>query len=329
MAYVHLTESERNVIYNMKYLEYSVVDIARSVGKSRATIYREVNRNANSDGRYIPDVSQIKANSRKRFKVVSPKTGNKRLMNYVRSKLRSYWSPEQISGRLSEHAHANDPSMQISCQTIYRWIWSDTQRSAELKPFMRIASKPRRQRYGMPSARGLIPDRVPIAQRPEEVEHRERYGDWEGDTIVGIRHKSFVMTCVDRMSRYLVAGKMCDKQSLSLNSAMFTAFKNIAMSKRQTLTVDNGKEFAGFKELRRELGLAVYFADPYSSWQRGTNENTNGLLRQFFPKKTDFSKVEKKELAFIVNMLNNRPRKCLNYQTPAEVFNEPVVALRM
>ena len=329
MSYVHLTESERNVIYNMKYLQYSVGDIASSLGKSRSTIYRELTRNANSDGRYIPDVAQIKANSRKRFKVISPKTGNKILMTYVKSKLRSYWSPEQISGRLSEHDHSEDSSMQISCQTIYRWIWSDTQRSSELKPFMRIASKPRRKRYGVPSARGLIPDRVPIDQRPEEVEHRERSGDWEGDTVVGIGHKSFVMTCVDRMSRYLVAGKMEDKQSKSLNAAMYAAFRKIADDKRQTLTVDNGKEFAGFKELRKQLGLAVYFADPYSSWQRGTNENTNGLLRQFYPKKTDFGKVEKKELAFTVKMLNNRPRKCLNYQTPAEVFNDPFVALRM
>ncbi len=322
MPYCHLTESQRNVIYNMKVLEYSVIDIAKAIGKNRATVYRELSRNASCDGRYIPDLAHIKSNARKSSKIVKPKTGNKKLMNYVQAKLKYYWSPEQISGRLSEHEHKDDPLMQISSQTIYRWIWSDYSRAVEFKPYMRIAVKARRKRYGVPSTRGAIPDRVLIKDRPEQVEQRNRFGDWEGDTVVGVRHKSFIMTCVDRMSRYLVAGKMEDKQALSLNRAMCRAFKNVAISKRQTLTLDNGKEFAGFKQLQKRLGLDVYFADPYSSWQRGTNENTNGLLRQFFPKKTDFAKIQKKVLASAVKMLNNRPRKCLNYRTPAEVFNE-------
>jgi len=304
----------------MLFLKYPVAEIAEVLERDRSTVYREIKRNENSDGRYLPGVAQCKANSRRLGKSQSPKTGNLELMNLVKEKLKERWSPDEISGRFREIEYPHDESMHISHQSIYRWIYSDAKRAQEIKPFMRIAHKPRRKAYGKPSSRGIIPDRVPIRERPEIVKTRERIGDWEADTMVGKGHKSFIMTCVDRKSRLLVSGKMIDKQAASLNKALLKSFKEIGKDKVLTITVDNGKEFAGFKELQKKLKADVYFADPYCSWQRGTNENTNGLTRQFFPKKTDFEKVSQKELDKVVELLNNRPRKCLNYRTPAEVF---------
>ncbi len=329
MSYEHLSMGERNVIYRMRWLGRSQAEIARCLGRSRSTIGRELRRNVQFDGRYLPGGANTKARSRRRMHLRRPKTGDVLLMGYVESHLRRHWSPEQISGRLREAPPRALAGVSISHTTIYRWIWSDGERAAQLKSFLRIGWKPRRKRYGKPSKRGQIPGRVSIDERPAEVELRERIGDWEGDTVVGKGRSGYVMTNVERASRYTVARKLEAATAEAMEQALYASMRRLPAAKRRTQTFDNGKEFARHKSIASRLGVAVYFAHPYSSWERGTNENTNGLLRQYLPKKTDFSALTDWQLASYIWQLNNRPRKCLNYRTPAEVFHERPVALTM
>lgn len=329
MPYHHLTFDERNVIFRMKLLRKSQAEMARCLGRQRSTICRELRRNVGYIGQYFPGTAQAMANCRRRAHIRRWKTGNDRLMSYVDGKLQRRWSPQQISGRLRELPAGALSGVAISHTTIYRWIWSDAQRSQRLKGYLRVASKKRRKPYGKPSKRGQIPDRVSIDQRPDVVDERRRLGDWEGDTMVGKARSGYLATCVDRKSRYLVARKLTACSAKLLKEGLHDAMRRLPAAKRKTLTTDNGKEFACHKDLTKLLGLEVYFAHPYSSWQRGTNENTNGLLRQYVPKKMDVSQLTDWQLASYVWQLNNRPRKCLNYRTPAEAFHERDVALTL
>ena len=178
----------------------------------------------------------------------------------------------------------------------------------------------RQRRYG--TGRGLIPGRVSIDKRPDLVATRQRFGDWEGDTVEGAKGSGHITTHVERKSRYLIAAKLTNKAAAVTATAVTSAFRRIPKALRHTLTLDNGKEFARFRDIEKHTGLTVYFADPYSAWQRGTNENTNGLLRRYFPKGLDFRNITQETLASAVKKLNHRPRKCLDYQTPHEVFQE-------
>jgi IS30 family transposase len=167
-----------------------------------------------------------------------------------------------------------------------------------------------------------MPDRVSIDLRPSVVTTRERFGDWEGDTVEGGKGTGHLATHVERKCRYLIAAKLTDKKALTMTAQSIALFRRMPRRFRRTLTLDNGKEFSRFKEIEAKTGLSVYFADPYAAWQRGTNENTNGLLRYYFPRGTDFSSISEKEIALVVKRLNNRPRKCLSYQTPYEVLRQ-------
>jgi IS30 family transposase len=258
-----------------------------------------------------------------------PKTGDGALMRYVETHLRRHWSAEQIAGRLREVPPRELAGVTLSPTTIYRWIWSDAERAGQLKGFLRVAYKRRRKPYGKPSKRGQIPGRVSIDQRPAAVDRRERIGDWEGDTVVGKGRSGYVLTNVERSSRYTVARKLDAATAEAAKQALVAVMRRLPAEKRRTQTFDNGKEFARHESIAARLGLDVYFAHPYRAWERGTCENTNGLLRQYLPKKTDFSVLTDWQLASYVWQLNNRPRKCLNYQTPAEVFHERPVALTM
>jgi len=194
---------ERNVIYRMRFQGYSDAEIARCLGCHRATIGRECKRNASVEGRYDPANAQTLANSRRRAHLRQPKTGHRRLMAYVEDRLRHDWSPEQIAGRLEAQTPAGLEGHGISHTTIYRWIWGDPQRAQQLRLFLRIARKPRRKPYGKPSRRGQIAGKRSIDERPKEANERQRLGDWEGDTVVGKGRRGYLLTCVDRASRYL------------------------------------------------------------------------------------------------------------------------------
>jgi IS30 family transposase len=239
------------------------------------------------------------------------------------------WSPQQIAGRLRQLPPADLAGASISHQTIYRWIWSDPQRCRQFRPLLRVAWKKRRKPYGKPSKRGQIPNRTSIEQRPDQANSRTRLGDWEGDTVVGKARSGYVATCVDRSSRYVIARRLTRATAAAINAALHDAMRRLPPELRQTLTVDNGREFAKHEKLARLLDLKIYFAHPYSSWERGTNENTNGLLRQYLPKSKSFHQLTEWELASYILQMNERPRKCLNYRTPAEIFWRRSVALAM
>jgi IS30 family transposase len=313
--------NERNVIYTMQWQGYSDAEIARCLGRHRSTIGRECKRNPSYQGPYNPSTAQALANSRRRAHLRRPKTGQSRLMAYVAERLRAGWSPEQIAGRLSSCGPAALEALTISHTTIYRWIWSDPQRAARFRPFLRVARKPRRKPYGKPSRRGKILGKRSIDDRPQEANQRQRLGDWEGDTIVGKDRKGYLLTCVDRASRYLMARKVKTCASEPVAERLQETIGKLPASKRHTLTLDNGREFARPLELEQRLSVEIFFAHPYHAWERGTNENTNGLLRQYIPKSSDLSLVTDKQLRTYVLALNHRPRKCLGYLSPFEVFH--------
>jgi IS30 family transposase len=321
MSYCHLTRDERNVIYRMRFQGYSDAEIARCLGRSRSTISRECKRNALFDGRYESGCAQTRAHSRRRAHLRQPKTGQRRLRAYVGARLADRWSPEQIAGRLSVRPPADLEGLSISHTTIYRWIWSDPERARQFRPVLRIAQKPRRKPYGKPSRQGQILGKRSIEERPAESNERQRLGDGEGDTLVGKGRRGFLVTCADRASRYLRArkGEACAAEPVA--QQLQRTLRRLPAEKRQSLTLDNGREFARPVELEKKLALPIYFAHPYHSWERGTNENTNGLLRQYLPKGTDLTQVTDQQLRSYVRQLNHRPRKCLAFQTACEVFH--------
>lgn len=316
MSYQHLTLSERETIANMHFAGHGPTSIARVLSRSASTVCRELSRNSSTNG-YTAHAAHERSLSRRLQRPLTRKLDHPPLESEVRRRLSCCWSPEEAAGRLRRE-HAGDRRMHVSHQTIYRWLWANPAVFEDLRGCLRHGRyRPRRS-----ARRAPIKNRVSIHQRPAVVEQRGRVGDWEGDTIVGKGHHGYVATFVDRRSGYLVASRMRDKRAASLNRAAERAFREIPMAARESLTVDNGTEFAKHELLSRRLQLSIYFADPYCSWQRGTNENTNGLLRQFLPKNQDLLGLSPTVLAFHVSRLNNRPRKRLGYLTPAEVFHQ-------
>jgi transposase, IS30 family len=321
MPYTHLTEKDRYVISHLKIADFSLREIGRRLGRDHSTISREIKRNGPnySDGVYQYDFTHSRAIERRHKARHCRRHDHRTLVDYVEAKIRIEWPPEVIAAHLKLD-HPDDKSMRICPETIYRWIFQDARQGGHLYHHLRRRHKKRRKQRRYGSGRRFIPGRVSIDQRPPLVDLRQRFGDWEGDTLEGGKGKGGLATHVERKCRYLLAAKLLDKTSKTMTQQSIKSFRKAPRTLRHTLTVDNGKEFSNFKELENKTGLKVYFADPYAAWQRGTNENTNGLLRQYFPKGTDFQKVSEKEIAFVVKKINNRPRKCLNYQTPYVVF---------
>jgi IS30 family transposase len=322
MSYTHLALEERYVIYHLVLYGLSLREIGRRLNRHHVTISREIKRNRPTyadDAVYWHEAAQKYADLRKRSPRHCIRQSNVKLVRYVKCKLRHDWSPEEIAGRLVID-YPNNGLMRISPEAIYQWVYSDAIQGGDLYTHLRRHHKKRRKQRRYGSGRGLIPGRVGISERPEVVDTRQRFGDWEGDTVEGTKGSGGIASHVERKSRYLLAAKLPDKTAKTMTTKSAKAFKQVPTLMRKTLTVDNGKEFSQFKQLEHKTGLRIYFADPYSAWQRGCNENTNGLLRQYFPKGMDFSNMTNKDLVSVVQNLNSRPRKCLNYQTPHEVF---------
>jgi IS30 family transposase len=326
MSYCHLSSEERYVISYLVLNDLSLREIGRRIGRHHSTIGREIKRNRPTyadDAVYWYDAAQQYADQRKAKARHWRKKSNKHLVRYVQRKLIDDWSPEEICGRLIVD-YPHNKLMRISHEAIYQWIYTDAVNGGNLYTHLRRCHKKRRKQRRYGSLRGLIPGRVSICERPKAVEQRTRFGDWEGDTLEGAKGSGAIATHVERKSRYLVAAKLCDKAADTMTIASTSAFEPIPKRMRKTLTVDNGKEFAQFKQLEKTTGFCIYFADPYSAWQRGCNENTNGLIRQYLPKGTNFKDITNNDLAIIVKKLNHRPRKCLNYQTPHEVIQQAI-----
>jgi len=249
-------------------------------------------------------------------------------MENVELLIKAKLAPEQIVGRLRLE-HAGQDGWEISHETIYQYIYDQARHCGpDLRDCLRHGHKARRKRRANKDRRGIIPDRVFIDDRPGIVNRKQRFGDWEADTIEGVGKKGYVATFVERKSKFLVAYPLKNKTAESFTKGAARAFRSIPETGRKTITVDNGKEFAAHKDLARILGATVYFAHPYHSWERGLNEHTNGLIRQYLPKSRTLLDLSARELARIVWRLNNRPRKSLGYRTPREVFFKQPLALQ-
>ena len=319
MTYQQLNTSERKAIYYRHNSGESARSIAKLLGRHHTTIIREIKRNRPRYYTYFDEMAVEKADQRRSIARHERKRSNIKLYSYVIGKLKCSWSPEVISGRLINE-YPDEQSMRISHEGIYKWIYKDFKEGGELYKLMAKTHKRRKKQRKYGSLRGLIKGRVSIRERPEIIESRSRIGDWEGDLVEGKKGTGFIVTHVDRASRFLIGKKIDNKQALSFNEATIEAFQKTPSDKLHTLTLDNGKEFSAFKKIEDKLNVDVYFADPYCSWQRGTNEHTNGLLRRYLPKGTSFSDVTDRQLQSIIDTINNRPRKILNYRTPAEVY---------
>jgi len=320
MTYKQLTREQRYQIYALMKAGLFQTEIAKVIGVHKSTISRERRRNRGLRG-YRPKQAQRFAEIRRAKAVtirISPDT-----WILVERLVRNDWSPEQISGWLSREFQ-----MMVSHESIYQFILKNKRQGGDLYLHLRC-KKQRRKRYGSTNYRGRIPGRISIDQRPAVVDKRSRVGDWELDTIIGKGHKQAIVSLTERKSRLTLIAKVKQKSAELVSQSVQRLLVPIA-SKVFTLTSDNGKEFAKHQEISTALHADFYFAHPYSSWERGLNENTNGLIRQYFPKKHDFTTITEKDVTMVINKLNNRPRKCLAFKTPNQVFFgiNPKVALR-
>ena len=317
MGYKHLTEEERYQIDDLKREGFNQSEIAKKIKRSPSTLSRELHRNLGDRG-WKPRQAQLKAVDRLVFRGSNnARKISESAWQYAVKHLREdQWSPEQITGRLKLEGMEG-----ISHETIYQRIWEDKQAGGTLYTHLRCKKK-RKKRYGSArSKRGVIPNRVDIDERPAIVDSRKRTGDWEGDTIIGSHDGGAVIaSMVERKSRFTVLAKSENKTTAAVIKSINQHMLPIA-ALVFTITLDNGREFSLHEIMAMMLGANVYFAKPYHSWERGLNENTNGLVRQYFPKKIPFDNITNHELQRVAKKLNDRPRKCLCYKTPFEVFS--------
>ena len=327
MPYRHYTSLMRDQLQLFISQGMTIKEICQEQSVHHSSVYRELRRNS-SGGQYISGRAHEKAVELRYQSKPCPKKSNPILGKYIQSSIEDYLSPEQISGRIALD-FPTDPKMKVSTETIYTIIYGKIASGINLKPFLRQGHKKRRKRLSGRDLRGCIPNRVMIDDRPSIVEEKTRCGDWEGDTIEGAGKQGYIATFVDRKTKLLIARKMENKKADTMVISAVKAFKEIPADFRETLTLDNGKEFAGHLEMAKKLDLDIFFARPYHSWERGLNEHTNGLLRQFFPKGMSFYDLTHQALAKAVKAINNRPRKILGYRTPQEVWDLQKFALQI
>ena len=278
---------------------------------SGSTICRELQRNTGKRG-YRPKQAQRKAETRRKL-AVKPLKMTLAVIDLIQAKLSINWSPEQISGWLKV-----EQNLFISHERIYQHIWTDKLKGGFLYKTLRHSGKKRKQ-YGSKDKRGQIRNRVSIDDRPLIVSEKTRLGDWEIDTVIGKNHQGALVTIVDRVSKLSLIKKVASKHADIVTEATITLLRPY-LDKTLTITADNGKEFAGHEKIKAALDADIYFAHPYSSWERGLNENTNGLIRQYFTKGSSFENITDKDVDEVMEKLNHRPRKTLNYRTPHAVF---------
>jgi len=317
--YNRVTLKERVIIETLLQENKSKSYIAKKLNRSRSTITREVNKLGDNYDAQLADwcAKDFFLNKRNRDKINT----YKKLKIFVYRGLLKGWSPDQISGKIKLE-YPNNPIMTISYEAIYTHIYSHRQARLNRKLIALLPyHKTQRRRANKNSKRGVkIKNQISIDDRPKHIETREEIGHWEGDLIIGKGQKSAIGTLVERKARFTIIVKLKNRKSATVRKKFVQEFNQIKTLFKKTLTYDNGTEMAQHKELTKQTGMVIYFAHPYSSWERGTNENTNGLIRRFFPKKTDFNTVTEKELKKAQNALNNRPRKVLGYKTPNQIM---------
>ena len=315
MKYKQLTSDERYTIAAFRKVRLSVYQMAKEMNRHPSTIYREINRNIRKDGGYRGSkaISRTKARRAR-----SRRNPHYTLENFdlVRILLRKKWSPEQISGVLKYYG-----LFYISHETIYKYVWWDKATGGTLYKYLRQASKKRRKRYRAYNSRGVLAGKRHISERPEVIDKRERIGDWEIDTVMGSGDKHCIVTLVERKTGYTLIGKLRNKTKEELN---WVTRKMIRAHEEKVLTItaDNGTEFHGYSDLEHDTGVTFYFATPYHSWERGTNENTNGLIRQYLPKRKSMANLTQRICNKIAYELNTRPRKRHGFISPWTMFWE-------
>jgi transposase, IS30 family len=306
----HFTFAERQFLQRMVKARKSKAEIGAIMNRHRSTIYRELQRNSTAWG-YRSQTAQRLAEKRRAACRRPYKLKDLSLRLYVSERLRKAWSPDQIAGRL-RHDFPHEPQRHVSPPTIYAWL---ARRAHPLRRWLRRANRKSQHRLEKPAE-------VRIQGRPAVINRRRRYGDWEGDTIVSRGRRSGLVTLVERKSGLVRMGKLDNLRSATTMKVARRCLKDLPSTLRRSTTFDNGTEFTAYQVLSQTLGMTVYFADPYCAWQRGSNENLNGLVRQYFPKGTDFSQVARREVQRVEKSLNERPRRRLNYQTPLEVIRQ-------
>jgi len=314
MGYYHLTTESRSQIYALKSMGHTQQDIAEHLGVSPSTICRELKRNMGRRG-YRSKQADQKAIDRRHHASSRPKKMIPQLIELIETKLIEKWSPEQIAGILTKN------NVFISYESIYRHIWKNKKAGGSLYQNLRRRGKKYNRRGAKTAGRGCIPNRVDIQQRPKIVEKKSRLGDWEGDTIIGAKQQGVILSLVDRKSKLTLLAKMDGKYANQVPRLIKKCLKRLPKKIiGHSITFDNGKEFSQHEEITKQTKLRCYFATPYHSWERGLNEHTNGLVRQYCPKGTNLNDYSEADIQYIEDQLNNRPRKVLDYRTPREAF---------
>jgi IS30 family transposase len=308
----HLTLEERDRIVQLRHQGADQQEIAQALGRSPATISRELRRNR-TGGEYGAAQAQRVAERRRRERPLVRKMDDPEINRFVRAGLAHEWAPEQIAGRMQQQ----QVPCRVSSQTIYTWISQDEDREHWEAMLRRRGKRPYRGKKAV-----FTGDAARIADRPEVIEQRLRLGDFEGDTVLGPAGTGGLATLVDRKSRLTIIVKIQSKNADHVHEKLKQRLRELDEERRHSITFDNGTEFARCHRLEKHLGMELYFADPGCPYQRGTNENTNGLIRQYFPKGTDFRDISHYEVRQVEKLLNSRPRACLGFRTPAEVFFE-------
>lgn len=312
--YTHLTQEERYHIYELRAMGKSTRKVATELKRDHSTISREIKRNKGARG-YRPHQAHSFAIERRRRCMNGPQIAEQ-TWEVAQLCIKEKWSPEQIAGRFKLLKVGN-----ISHETIYQRLLQDKKNGGTLYTNLRCQKK-RKKRYGSGrDRRGQIIGRISISNRPEIVSQKSRLGDWEADTLIGATRKQAIVSAVERSTQLVLLKKVTQKTSCAVKDALIelmAPYKNAI----HTVTLDNGKEFAEHAKITEVLGTKVFFADPYASWQRGLNEQVNGLVRQYFPKKKKFSTITQQEVFYVTQKLNTRPRKLLGYRTPLEMFFE-------
>ncbi len=316
MTYCQLTSAERYMLAALRKQGCNQSQIARSLGRHRSTISRELSRNrCLLDGRYRASKAQERTSGRR-----SRSRRNLRFTDRdfarIDALLCRQWSPEQVAGHLRRLGQ-----LTISHETIYRHVWRDKQRGGLLHTHLRGARKRRRKRYGSYDSRGRLAGKRPLSERPPAVETRREVGHWEIDTVMGTGSKDCIVSLVERKTGLLLIGKLEDRTAASLNGRVIRIMQRHEGA-FQTITSDNGTEFHNYQCIEARTGALFYFARPYHSWERGSNENANGLIRQYLPKGTSMAGLSQQRCNSIARKLNRRPRKRLGFKTPLECYHE-------
>jgi IS30 family transposase len=323
--YRQLSQVERGQIMFLRFWELSVSAIARQLGRDKSTISRELRRNISPHAScYTDESAQLWADRRRRQACRYGRLRDERIRSYVEAKLKARWSPELVAGRI----RIDLPGCSISHETVYQYIYHlEPDRRKEYVRYLRRSHRHRRRRGTGRVRKSRIPNRISIDDRPIAVGLRKQMGHWEGDSMVSSRNTTVLYSLVERKTRLLRLVRIRGRDGKRTARAIIKKLEPLPARARRTLTMDNGIEHVGHEQVTLATSTKCYFCDPYAAWQRGTNENRNGLIRDYFPKGTDFARLTQAEITRVESAINNRPMKCLGYRTPLEAAAR-FVALR-